>query len=114
MNQPIAGALFVGFCLGDLSAYVLGMPYFLLAILVASPASALIYFFTHFNYPPSGKVAELLWIAWSFFMCIMWIFVVAKELVSCLSALGVVLDISPSFLGLTVLAWGNSVGKKPS
>lgn len=34
----------------------------------------------------------------------------AKEVVAVLSTLGVVSNLSNSFLGLSVLAWGNSVG----
>lgn len=43
-------------------------------------------------------------------MCIFWIYMLAGELISCLSSLGDILNLPPAFLGLTVLAWGNSVG----
>uniref|UniRef100_A0A2P2LIR8 Cation:cation antiporter n=1 Tax=Rhizophora mucronata TaxID=61149 RepID=A0A2P2LIR8_RHIMU len=43
-------------------------------------------------------------------MSVFWISTVAGELLNCLAALGIVLEVHPSLLGLTVLAWGNSVG----
>lgn len=38
------------------------------------------------------------------------IYVVAKEVVSVLGALGKIADLTPSMLGLSILAWGNSIG----
>eukprot|EP00959_Pyramimonas_sp_CCMP1952_P288454 6032031-Pyramimonas_sp.AAC.1 len=49
-------------------------------------------------------------LAAAFVSSILWISAFASELLGCLSALGVIMGISPSILGVTVLAWGNSVG----
>lgn len=43
-------------------------------------------------------------------MCILWIYALAGELITILSVLGDELRLPPAFLGLTVLAWGNSIG----
>lgn len=43
-------------------------------------------------------------------MSVTWTYIVAEELVSLLISLGSVYGVSPSVLGLTVLAWGNSLG----
>ncbi|KAK4406579.1 Cation/calcium exchanger 5 [Sesamum angolense] len=46
----------------------------------------------------------------AFVMSVFWISTVAGELLNCLAALGVLLHLPSALLGLTVLAWGNSVG----
>ena len=45
-----------------------------------------------------------------FVLSVLWISAVANELVSLLNAIGLMLNISPVILGLTILAWGNSLG----
>uniref|UniRef100_A0A0D6R718 Sodium/calcium exchanger membrane region domain-containing protein n=1 Tax=Araucaria cunninghamii TaxID=56994 RepID=A0A0D6R718_ARACU len=58
---------------------------------------------------PPDKEQKLSIIA-AFVMSVCSISFVAGELLGCLAALGVILKLPPALLGLTVLAWGNSVG----
>ena len=44
-----------------------------------------------------------------FIVAVGWIYLIANEIVSILKALGVFWNISDAILGLTVLAWGNSI-----
>nr|CAB3459347.1 unnamed protein product [Digitaria exilis] len=46
----------------------------------------------------------------SFIMSVFWISTMAGELLNCLAAIGVIMNFPPAILGMTVLAWGNSVG----
>ncbi|GMH69973.1 hypothetical protein TrST_g14141 [Triparma strigata] len=52
----------------------------------------------------------LLSVSFAFLMSVVWLDLVANEVVSILETFGMLANISTSILGLTVLAWGNSVG----
>lgn len=58
--------------------------------------------------PPNSEQLPTVLVA--FVMSVFWISTAAGELLNCLAALGALLKLPPALLGLTVLAWGNSVG----
>ncbi|XP_051178723.1 cation/calcium exchanger 1-like [Lolium perenne] len=60
--------------------------------------------------PPRGRYARLVWLVGGFLMSVLWSYVLARELVSLLVSTGIIAGIPASVLGVTVLAWGNSLG----
>ncbi|KAF9670295.1 hypothetical protein SADUNF_Sadunf13G0053600 [Salix dunnii] len=89
---------------GSKSSLVTYMTSGLIGIVLGNVA----YVTTKKSSPP--KKSLLPWLAGGFFMSVTWSYIIAEELVSLLISLGYILGINPSVLGLTVLAWGNSLG----
>ncbi|KAF8681701.1 hypothetical protein HU200_045132 [Digitaria exilis] len=60
--------------------------------------------------PPRGRKRRVPWLAAGFAMSVVWAYTLARELVALLVSIGYVVGIKPSVLGVTVLAWGDSLG----
>ncbi|KAJ4967943.1 hypothetical protein NE237_014644 [Protea cynaroides] len=76
-------------------------------VLFSSSSLALLHYAVEKEPPKAEKIPIVII---SFVMSVFWISTVAGELLDCLAAVGVILELPPTLLGLTVLAWGNSVG----
>ncbi|KAF6159988.1 hypothetical protein GIB67_033072 [Kingdonia uniflora] len=76
-------------------------------ILFASSSFALVHYMVEKEQPKTEQIPV---VVIAFIMSVFWISTVAGELLDCLAAVGTILELPPALLGLTVLAWGNSVG----
>jgi Ca2+/Na+ antiporter len=106
--HPFTVSLFLLYILQLHHALAIGI--ILLWILLACMCSTLIYLFSNTSRPPHSVVFAAIWSLSAFAMCVLWIYALAGELITILSVLGKELRLPPAFLGLTVLAWGNSIG----
>lgn len=110
MLHPFAAPLLIAFLFGYGGKTVGNLPVPVICLFAGVLPSFLIFLLTHQNRPPQGRLFTLVWCLVAFSMCIFWTYLVAGELVTCLAVLGEILHIPPAYLGLTVLAWGNSLG----
>ncbi|KAL6637543.1 hypothetical protein ACP70R_025115 [Stipagrostis hirtigluma subsp. patula] len=60
--------------------------------------------------PPRGRRRRVPWLAAGFLMSVLWAYTLARELVALLVAIGYMVGIKAGVLGVTVLAWGDSLG----
>ena len=84
-----------------------GFPVAVIPAIIGVVLAVLLLVFTRNDDFPRWKLAIS---GWTFIVSIVWIYLLANELVDMLNAFGLVLNISEVILGATVLAWGSSVG----
>ncbi|KAM0826445.1 hypothetical protein ACQ4PT_068861 [Festuca glaucescens] len=99
-RSPAAASLDHGHGVGILLASAfLGL---LLAALAASTTDA--------DSAPRGRRRRVPWLAAGFLMSVLWAYTLARELVALLVAIGYMVGVDSGVLGVTVLAWGDSLG----
>jgi len=86
------------------------VPVWALLLVIAVVLLLCNWFLTSFQEPPAKGFYLVVLVLIGFTSSVLWISAVAQELVSLLNAIGLILHISPVILGLTILAWGNSLG----
>ncbi|XP_069134964.1 mitochondrial sodium/calcium exchanger protein-like [Argopecten irradians] len=82
-------------------------PVWALALIIGAALSALVFFTSKDDEQPKYHPA---FAYLGFLVACIWIYSVANEIVNILQTFGIVLNISNAILGLTLLAWGNSIG----
>lgn len=92
---------------GNISVAFYTLPLAVIVLLISVGFSVAVHFTSSNNRPPKYHV---IFAGGSFVGSVCVIYVVAKEVVSVMKTIGVISDMSDSFVGLSILAYGNSIG----
>ncbi|RLN31770.1 hypothetical protein BBI17_001614 [Phytophthora kernoviae] len=113
---PITVPLLVAFTSGYADTDISGgrfsyhVPLWQILMVIGFCMSGIVSFTTHRSHAPRSVTSSSFLLTLAFVSCVCWIYAVATELMVLLVAVGYITRASNSLLGLTVLAWGNSVG----
>nr|XP_011462842.1 PREDICTED: LOW QUALITY PROTEIN: cation/calcium exchanger 1 [Fragaria vesca subsp. vesca] len=83
---------------------------YITAAIIGLVFGTLAYISTKRSGPPNNSKHLFPLLVGGFVMSVAWTYLTAEELVCLLESYGKILGINPSILGLTILAWGNSLG----
>mmetsp|Transcript_2193 Transcript_2193/g.2533 ORF Transcript_2193/g.2533 Transcript_2193/m.2533 type:complete len:220 (+) Transcript_2193:1359-2018(+) len=75
---------------------------------IALIISIVICFTTPLHHGPRRTM--VIFSVFAFIMSIVWIYAIANILIDLIGVMGIIMGFKPAFLGITLLAWGNSVG----
>ncbi|KAK8795535.1 hypothetical protein WA158_000192 [Blastocystis sp. Blastoise] len=104
-------AFFIWTCGYNLLDPVFGsFPYWALALILGVIFAVILFFTTCYDHPPENKYYLLFLLLIGFVMVVQWTSLISGEVVSLLSSIGLMINIPAVVLGLTILAWGNSLG----
>ncbi|CAH1802112.1 unnamed protein product [Owenia fusiformis] len=94
---------------GEVGTTMIGgrFPVWALILIIGVVAACIVFFTSKYDQPP---IYHWLFAYIGFLIAIIWIYTICNEIVNILESYGVVFNISKAILGLTLLAWGNSVG----
>nr|XP_042898109.1 mitochondrial sodium/calcium exchanger protein isoform X2 [Parasteatoda tepidariorum] len=106
--QCLTAPMFVVFALGKYNVMLWNTMPLWGVILIASVIVAFVVFFTSSN--DSQPIYHSMFGFIGFVASVVWVYLLASEIVSLLKTVGVIFKLSDTILGLTVLAWGNSIG----
>jgi sodium/potassium/calcium exchanger 6 len=86
------------------------MPVWVVVLISSLPFAVLLYAALSSREPPKAMLLRMPLLLVGFITSCTWTYLLAAELVNVLDTLGAVLGVSRTILGLTVMAWGNSLG----
>ncbi|GFY50169.1 hypothetical protein TNIN_132341 [Trichonephila inaurata madagascariensis] len=106
-TQCITGPLFVGL-VSEYAFYLIGdvFPVFVIIVAASMCCAAVVYITSERYVPPTY---HWLFAYLGFAVAVTWIYCLANEIVALLQVFGVIFNLSDAILGLTILAWGNSL-----